>query len=441
MPRKYKESPFPQGYFLNLASKRITLQFLYNILVNTAEKILPVSSFFSEKMKLFIEGRKQTFSRLKEKISPEDKTIWFHAASLGEFEQAVPVIEAVKEHFPKHKITLTFFSPSGYEVKKNSSLVDVVVYLPLDTRANAARFLDLVHPDWALFIKYEFWPNFLEELSCRQVPTLLVSGAFRKEQAFFKSYGGWMRSYLKTFDHFFLQNEPSKELLYSIGFDNVTVSGDTRFDRVSSQTSQNNELAFAEEFKNGELVVVAGSTWPEDEELLVDYINSAPEKVKFFIAPHTINPGKILSLQEKIKVDTILFSEKEGKDLKVFRVMIVDTIGLLTKLYQYADIAYVGGAAGNTGLHNILEPATFGVPVIIGKNFAKFPEAIRLQQLGGLFSVADKDELSKLLNKLVSEEDFRSKTGIVSEHFINNNTGATKVIINYLLSSSAEKKI
>jgi len=298
-----------------------------------------------------------------------------------------------------------------------------------------------VHPDWALFIKYEFWPNFLAELSQRRVPTLLVSGAFRKEQAFFKPYGGWMRSYLKTFDHFFLQNEPSKELLNSIGFDNVTVSGDTRFDRVSSQIAQNNDLPFAEEFKNGELGVVAGSTWPEDEELLVDYINSAPEKVKFLIAPHTINPEKIRSLREKIKVGTILFSEKEGKDLKDFRVMIVDTIGLLTKLYHYADIAYVGGAAGNTGLHNILEPATFGVPVIIGKNFAKFPEAIRLQQLGGLFSVADKDDLSKLLNKLVSEEDFRSKTGMICEHFINNNTGATKVIINYLLSSSAKKKV
>ncbi len=441
MPRKYKESHFPQAYFLNLAPKRTTLQFLYNFLVKTTEKILPVSGFFSDKMKLFIEGRKSTFSRLEEMISAEDKTFWFHAASLGEYEQAVPVIEAVKKHFPKHKIVLTFFSPSGYEVKKKSSLVDVVVYLPLDTRENAARFLDLVHPDWALFIKYEFWPNFLAELSRRQISTLLVSGAFRKEQVFFKPFGGWMRSYLKTFDHFFLQNESSKMLLNSLGFENVTVSGDTRFDRVSSQIAQNNELTFAEEFKNGELGVVAGSTWPEDEDLLVEYINSAPEKVKFLIAPHTLKPEKIKSLQEKLRVKTVLFSEKEGKKLMEFRVMIVDTIGLLTKLYSYADIAYVGGAAGNTGLHNILEPATFGVPVIIGKNYTKFPEATQLRQLGGLFSVADKEELAATFQKLVTDGDFRSKTGRICEHFVNNSTGATEVILNYLLSSSEEKTV
>lgn len=439
MVRKYKESPLSQGYFLNLATKSTTLQFLYNILVNTAEKVLPVSGFFSEKMKLSIEGRKRIFSHLEQEISSTQRTIWFHTASLGEYEQAVPVIEAVKERFPEHKIVVSFFSPSGYEVKKNSPLADVVVYLPIDTRKNARKFLELVHPEYALFVKYEFWPNFLRELSRQQVPTLLVSGAFRKEQAFFKSYGGWMRNSLKTFRHFFVQNERSKELLNSIGFDNVSVSGDTRFDRVSNQLSQDNDLPFAEEFKNRELCVVGGSTWPEDEDLLLDYINSASQKVKFMLAPHTLNPEKIRRFQEKLKVPTVLFSEKEGKELKDFRVMIVDTIGLLTKLYSYADIAYVGGAAGNTGLHNILEPATFGVPVIIGKNFSKFPEAIKLQQLAGLFSVADKEELSAVLDKLVKDENFRKRTGMICGHYVNSNTGATDIIIRYLAVDSAEK--
>jgi 3-deoxy-D-manno-octulosonic-acid transferase len=437
--RKYKESHLSQGYFLNLAPKPTTLQFLYNILVNTAEKVLPVSGFFSEKMKLSVEGRKKTFSHLERQISPADKTIWFHTASLGEYEQAVPVIEAVKEKFPQHKVVVSFFSPSGYEVKKRSALADVVVYLPIDTRKNAKKFLDLVHPEWALFVKYEFWPNFLRELSRQEIPTILVSGAFRKDQSFFKSYGGWMRNSLKTFRHFFVQNERSKELLNSIGFENASVSGDTRFDRVSDQLSQNNELSFAEEFKNGELCVVAGSTWPEDEALLVDYINSAPENVKFMIAPHTLKPEKIRSLLEKLEVSTVLFSDKQGKDLTEYKVMIVDTIGLLTKLYSYADIAYVGGAAGNTGLHNILEPATFGVPVIIGKNFTKFPEAIKLQRLAGLFSVADKEELSAVLDKLVKNENFRRSTGMICEHYVNSNTGATNIIINYLGTTSAEK--
>ncbi|MEG9329037.1 glycosyltransferase N-terminal domain-containing protein [Salinimicrobium catena] len=414
------------------------MQFLYDILVNTAEKLLPVSGIFSDKMKLSIEGRKKTFSHLEEQISDTDRTIWFHTASLGEYEQAVPVIEAVKDRFPKHKIVVSFFSPSGYEVKKNSALADVVVYLPIDTRKNAKKFLDLVHPEWALFVKYEFWPNFLRELSRQKIPTVLVSGAFRKDQSFFKSYGGWMRKSLNTFKHFFVQNEHSKELLNSIGFENVSVSGDTRFDRVSDQLSQNNALDFAEEFKNNELCVVAGSTWPEDEALLVDYINSAPEKVKFMIAPHTLKPEKIRSLREKLEVSTVLFSEKEGKDLKDFRVMIVDTIGLLTRLYSYADIAYVGGAAGNTGLHNILEPATFGVPVIIGKNFSKFPEAIKLQQLAGLFPVADKKELSAILGKLAKDENFRKSTGMICGHYVNSNTGATRIIINYLATASAE---
>lgn len=439
MTRKYKESLFHQCYFLNLATKQEALQFLYNLLINSAEKLLPVSGIFSDKMKLFTEGRKDIFPVMRKNIAPTDKTIWFHAASLGEYEQAVPVIEAVKQEFPKHKIVVTFFSPSGFEVKKNSALADVITYLPLDTPKNVKLFLDLVHPEWALFIKYEFWPNFLGGLKQREILTLLVSGVFREEQVFFKSYGGWMRSYLKTFRHFFVQNESSRELLRSIGFKNVTVSGDTRFDRVSNQLQHNNQLDFIEDFKGDGLCVVAGSTWPEDEDLMIDFIDQAPKNVKFLIAPHTLKPARIKHLQEQLKVKSVLYTEKEGKALSEYRVMIIDTIGLLTKIYSYADIAYVGGAAGSTGLHNVLEPATFGIPVIIGKNYSKFPEAKELRQRGGLYSVADKNEFSKIMNRLLEDEDFRNNTGRKSEHYVRNNTGATDIIIDFLVKNSSKK--
>ncbi|WP_424493232.1 3-deoxy-D-manno-octulosonic acid transferase [Salinimicrobium sp. GXAS 041] len=412
------------------------MHFLYNIAINTAERLLPVSGWFSDKMKLFVSGRKNVFSILREEISPADKTIWFHAASLGEYEQAVPVIERVKDHFPKKKIIVTFFSPSGYEVKKNKSLGDVTIYLPLDTTRNVQKFLDIVHPEWALFIKYEFWPNYLQKLKQRNVKTLLVSGAFREDQAFFKPYGSWMRSYLKTFDHFFVQNQKSVALLNKIGFKNVTLSGDTRFDRVAQQIHYNNHLNFIEEFKNNNLCVVAGSTWPEDEELLLGFINTAPKGLKFIIAPHTIKEAKIQQLQQNLKRKTLLFSEKQHKNLSAYDVLIIDTIGLLTKIYSAADIAYVGGAAGTTGLHNILEPATFGLPIIIGKNYSKFPEAQQLRQLAGLFSVANKEELEQAMLKLVGDEEFRRKTGRISGHFVNNNTGATKMIADYICLNS-----
>lgn len=401
--------------------------------MSTTEKLLPIGGWFSDKLKLFINGRRDVFSYLESTIAPGDQTLWFHAASLGEYEQAVPVIEVVKKHFPGKKVVVSFFSPSGYEVKKNKSIADVTVYLPLDTKSNVRTFLDLVHPAWALFIKYEFWPNYLKELKNRKIRTLLISGSFREDQVFFKSYGSWMRSYLSTFEHFFVQNDDSGKLLNSIGFENVTVSGDTRFDRVSRQIEQNNHLKFIEEFCGSHLCVVAGSTWPEDEELLIPYINRSSKEVKFIIAPHTMKPARIQQLQKSLTKKTILYSEKEDKDLSSYQVFIIDTIGLLTKIYSYAHIAYVGGAAGTTGLHNILEPATFGIPIIIGKNFSKFPEAGKLQRLGGLYSAEDREELTDLLEKLVREEEFRKATGMIAGHFINSNTGATETITQYLL--------
>lgn len=412
------------------------MQTVYNLLIHVASFHLKLVALFNKKMKLFIDGRKDVFEILKQKISSEDKTIWFHCASLGEFEQGVPIMEAMNKLKPDHKIVVSFFSPSGFEIKKNTPLADAVVYLPMDTKSNAQKFIDAVHPSLALFVKYEFWPNYLFELQKKNIPTLLVSGVFREKQIFFKSYGGFMRKALSAFDHFFVQEENSEMLLKSIGLENTTVSGDTRFDRVSHQIEMDNTLKFAEEFKGNSLCIVCGSTWPEDEAVLLEYINSAPENVKFIIAPHKIEVDKVEDFTKKIIKKTVLHSEKDEVNIGVYEVLIIDCIGLLSKLYSYADIAYVGGAAGKTGLHNILEPATFGIPIVIGKNYEEFPEAIRLRELAGLFSVKNSSECNEILNKLVTNTNFRNTTGMIAGHFVNKNTGATQKIVDYIVSFS-----
>ena len=406
---------------------------IYNLSIHLASFGLRIVALFNEKMKLFVNGRKNVFEILQQKISSSDKTIWFHCASLGEFEQGVPIMEEMKKLKPGHKIVVSFFSPSGFEIKKNTKLADVVVYLPMDTQANAEKFISAIHPSIAFFVKYEFWPNYLFELQKKQIPTLLISGVFREKQIFFKSYGGFMRKTLTAFDHFFVQDENSEALLKSIGFNNITVSGDTRFDRVSHQIEMDNSLKFAEEFKGNSVCIICGSTWPEDETVLLDYINSSPNNVKFIIAPHKIESENIEDFTKKINKKTLLHSHKDEVNISEYEVLIIDCIGLLSKLYSYADIAYVGGAMGKTGLHNILEPATFGVPIVIGKNYEEFPEAIRLRDLAGLFPIENKEECSSILEKLVNDSNFRNKTGMISGHFVNKNTGATKKILNYIL--------
>lgn len=406
---------------------------IYNIFIHLAGLILRIVAKFNPKINLFVKGRQKVYEQLDAQIDPNSNYIWFHAASLGEFEQAVPVMEMTKELYPNHRILVTFFSPSGYENKKNHPLADVITYLPLDTIGNAQRFLDIANPTMVFFIKYDIWPNFLKELKQRNISTFLVSGAFRRNQIFFKSYGSFMKSALNTFEHVFVQNKSSKELLNSYGFENVSFSGDTRFDRVSKQISYNNQLDFIDAFIKTDLCIVAGSTWPEDDNLLIPYINSAPKRVKFIIAPHEIKQEKIENLRKKLQKKTILFSEKDKPSTAGEpQVFIIDTIGLLTKIYSYADIAYVGGAAGTTGLHNILEPATFGVPIVIGENFEKFPEAKQLQKLAGLFSVSNTEEMANIFDKLIKEKNFREKTGFIAGHFINSNTGATETIKEYL---------
>ncbi|MBT8262254.1 MAG: 3-deoxy-D-manno-octulosonic acid transferase [Bacteroidia bacterium] len=407
---------------------------LYSILTHISFGFLWISRFFSKKMQLFMKGRVHVLENISNAIKPDDKTIWFHCASLGEYEQGLPIMEGIKSRYPEYKIVLTFFSPSGYEIKKDSPVADVVCYLPLDTVKNAKRFVKIVHPALAIFVKYEFWPNYLFELEKLNIPSLLVSGLFRKKQSFFKPHGVFMRRALRTIDYFFVQNESSESLLRSIGIENVKISGDTRFDRVSQQIEQDNSLPYLDTFKGDSVCIVCGSTWPEDENILLPFINESGSNVKFIIAPHIIDPGKIESFRKKISKSSLLFSERDSENLLQASVFIVDTIGLLTRIYSYADIAYVGGAMGNSGLHNILEPATFGVPIVIGKNFKKFPEALRLQSLAALFSASTSEEISDIMNKLVSDKNFRTQTGMIAGHFVNSNTGATSIIMNHIES-------
>ncbi len=417
--------------------------FIYNLIVVLADFILKIVALFNNKINLFIEGRKPVFNILSEKIKAYDKTIWFHAASLGEYEQGLPVMERMKSRFPNHLIVLTFFSPSGYEVRKNNTIADVTVYLPLDTKSNVDLFMKIVRPDMAFFIKYEYWPNYLNALQNKEIPTYLISGIFREKQVFFKWYGGFYRKALDAFEHFFVQNSSSKELLIQLGKTNVTVSGDTRFDRVTTILNQNNQLDFVAEFKNKNLTLVVGSSWPKDESLLVNYINSS-NNVKFIIAPHNINEDQIANLQNHISKKTILFSSINLNDLGTsklaeYDVLIIDTIGILTKIYSYADVVYVGGGFGNPGVHNILEPATFGVPIVIGPNYSHFAEATALVKMEGCISITNQEELNEALDKLIQNADVRIEKGHVCSTFVEMNKNATETIFNYIIQKKTNE--
>lgn len=417
-------------YFVHLQSMGV----LYNCIVLIATFFLSIVALFNKKIKLFVDGRATAFDSLSV-FKADDKVVWFHAASLGEFEQGRPIIERLKQEFPSHKILLTFFSPSGYEIRKDYELADVVCYLPMDSKRNVKKFLDTVNPVLAVFIKYEFWPNYLKGLQQRTIPTLLVSGIFRENQIFFKPFGIFMRKSLSAFDHFFVQDQTSKNLLNAIHQENVTISGDTRFDRVYEILQQDNELEYISEFKNKQYTVVAGSTWKEDEKLLVNYINnSASEDEKFIIAPHNMNTNDIDELKKSITKKTVLYSEKSGKTLSDFEVFIIDTIGVLTKVYAVADAAYVGGGLTKNGVHNILEPATFGVPIVIGPAYKKYKEVVDLVALNGCKVITNQNEFSTIFTKLKENVGYRKQLGQVNQHFIKENIGATEATMKYINS-------
>lgn len=406
------------------------MRFLYQLGIQTAAALLPITPFFSSKMKSFVEGRKQSFPVLEQKIDPTQNYIWVHVASLGEYEQGLPVMEVFKKNHPDYKIVLTFFSPSGYEVRKNNKIADITIYLPLDTKTNVKRFLDLVQPKIVFFIKYEFWLNYLNELKKRNILTYLVSGIFRENQLFFKSYGGFYREALKAFNHFFVQNETSKQLLETIGFKNVTVHGDTRFDRVAQIVERIQPLEFIEKFKQNSTTIVIGSSWIDDENVYLPYINSS-KNIKFIIAPHNIKEEEINRLIQKIHKKVIRYTNYKEEDLPNADVFVIDTIGILTQIYAYADIAYVGGAF-RTGLHNILEPATYGTPVIIGPEYEKFQEAKDLVALGSCLVVNNSVELTHTFNQLIADVIYRKDLGKKNRDFILKNKNATQMIMDFI---------
>ena len=343
---------------------------LYLVGIRIFHLLVIIVSPFNSKAKLWLKGRKRIFRSLKKGVKQDDKILWFHCASLGEFEQGRPVIELFKKEYPNHKILLTFYSPSGYEIRKNYEYADCVYYLPLDTPVNAKLFLDIVKPEAVFFVKYEFWYFFLREIGKRNIPLYLVSGIFRKNQRFFKSYGIKSKKMLRWFTHFFVQNEESKQLLNSINLKNVSVTGDTRFDRVYKIAQQSKYLPLIKKFAEKSPVIVAGSTWRPDEELIIEYFNYTKNPFKIIIAPHEIHKENILRIIDSIKSDkkVLRYSEAQEDNIENADILIIDSIGILSSVYKYGTIAYIGGGFGK-GIHNILEAATFGLPIVFGPNY------------------------------------------------------------------------
>ena len=409
------------------------MNFLYTLAIRFVACMLPLLAVFNRKIRLFYKGRRESFRILQTQIGADDQVIWLHAASLGEYEQGLPILKRLRELYPEKKLVVTFFSPSGYEAKKHSKEADVILYLPLDLPRRVNRFLYLLHPQMAIFVKYEFWPNYLLALKDRGIPTYLVSGVFRKDQLFFKKRSWGMRSVLPCFTHFFVQNESAKLLLQSIGITNITVSGDTRFDRVMEILSRDNKLPFVERFLSGAPCMVFGSSWREDEQVYIPFLNTYKGNMKFIIAPHEVHDKeKIHALRDSLRKHVAILSEVEGKDLSPYEVLIVDKIGLLTKIYSYAAIAYVGGGMGNKGLHNILEPAVFSIPVVIGKNYDKFNEAKDLIHREGVFSIKNTEEFTQIATFLFTDVIQRKKAGILNYNYIVSNTGATEKFISMI---------
>ena len=405
------------------------MSLFYNIIIELVTFFVFLFGGLHKKLWLGQKGRKESLQILQQNLSPSDKVIWLHCASLGEYEQGLPVFEKLKARYEDHKFVLSFFSPSGYEVRKNNPITDIVIYLPIDRRSAVNSFLNSTNPKLVVFVKYDLWPNYLQELKRRHITTVLISALFRPSQPYFKSYGSWFKKLLFTFDHIFTQDLESKKLLNSIGYLSTSVSGDTRFDRVGNQLKSDNSLDFIAKFKGTKTCVVAGSTWPEDDALLVDYINASKENTKFIIAPHNIDSGQINSMLKKIQKPTVLYSNYKNEVLENKSVFIIDTIGLLTKIYNYADIAYIGGGMGTSGLHNTLEAATFGVPIVIGKNYQKFPEAKAMLTKGGLFSINSREALQNRLDILVKNPEKTKAVGQLNKDYITENKGASELVM------------
>lgn len=404
---------------------------LYSFSIFILRLAYRIAALFHPKAKLFVEGRKGILDKLQSSIgNTEYKIIWIHCASLGEFEQGRPVMELLRKHFPDHKILLTFFSPSGYEVRKNYSGADWIFYLPWDTASNARRFVGTVNPRLTIFVKYEFWFHYTAALANKSIPLISVSSIFRPDQIFFRWYGSLFRKMLGYFNHFFVQSNKSDFLLKSIGIQNVTVAGDTRFDRVYAITQQAARIEIAEQFKNKEQLMVVGSLWPEDLNVLAPFISDNKKSLKFIVAPHEISEDFLLEIEQSIDARAIRYSKASG-NLSSYAVLIIDNVGMLSNLYRYGEYAYVGGAYGK-GLHNILEAACYGVPVFFGnKNYEKFQEARELIMRGGAFALAGYSELKATYELMQNKPESFLLACEVTKAYVQENLGATEKILSF----------
>ena len=399
--------------------------YLYGFVAKTA-------ALFNGKAKLFVNGRKNLFDNLKKNVNPNDYNIWLHASSLGEFEQGRPVIEKIRENHPDYKIIVTFFSPSGYEIRKNYKNADYICYMPLDTPKNAEKFLNAVNPKTVFFVKYDFWYNFLEKINQRQIPLYIFSTIFRENQIFFKWYGKKYRKVLTFFNRLFVQNQESVKLLESIGITQTTVAGDTRFDRVCQITRNAGNIELIDRFSEGSTIIVAGSTWPPDENLLIpafEQLKANNPNLKLIVAPHEIHQSRIDMLVEKLKNTKFSkYSQSNIDTINKSDVLVIDNIGMLSKIYKYATLAYVGGGFG-VGIHNILEAVSYSIPVIFGPNYKKFKEAVDLVEKGGAYSISTQTELNQQLYKLLSNNYSLETTGKTCLKYVNANLGATEIIL------------
>lgn len=383
---------------------------------------------WNSKARNWVDGRKAVFDEIKSKVNPQEKKIWFHCASLGEFEQARPVIELFKQRNPAFKVLLTFFSPSGYEVRKNYSGADYVFYLPADTSANARKFIELIKPSLAVFTKYDFWFNYLQQLEKNKIPVAVFSAAFRKDQYFFQEYGNWFLQILSRIDIIYVQDDESRKLLRKAKFNNVMVCGDTRFDRVMQIAEYPVDFPLIEKFKGDRTTIIAGSTWKEDERIIIELIKKRKDTMKFIIAPHETSEDRVAGLTEQIPIASLRFSQANEKNISDVNVLVIDSVGILSQLYRYADVAYVGGGFGK-GIHNILEPAAFSVPIIIGPNYKKFNEAVDMVNLSMAFTI---DKFRQMNNKItdfffIKGSDVTIRKRIAE--YMNSKKGATQQVV------------
>ncbi len=409
---------------------------MYDLIIGLYALIARLISPFHKKAGLMVHGQKQTFRTLREKRDPHSKYIWFHAASLGEFEQGRPMMEKIKKESPEYKILLTFFSPSGYEIRKNYEGADIVCYLPFDFYKNAKRFLDLASPSLAIFIKYEFWMNYLNQLRKRNIPTYLISAIFRPDQIFFKPYASNYRGVLKDFNWLFVQDQNSLDLLKKYNILNTSISGDTRFDRVYEIYNQQKAIPSIEQFlhtgeRETDFTLIAGSSWPKDEELFISYFNKHPE-MKLIIAPHEIHEEHIQYIVSRLKRPYALLSGADEMEIAKADCLIIDSFGLLSSIYRYGNAAYIGGGFGE-GIHNILEAAVYGIPVIFGPNHQKFKEANDLIGCNGGFSIKDDTSFNQLMDDFLADKGKLIEAGKQAENYVKRSLGATTIILDKIV--------